>query len=111
MIDRLVVRIGTEVKHLHARINSRLRARRRVIDQNTILYVDVHCLRRMEHQGRIGLPALDIVATEQFFREMMQHFQLTQRMLHFADRAVRDHADWHRHRVQQRVSTSDNFQF
>ena len=110
MIDRLVVRIGAEVKHLHPRINPRLRARRRVIHQDAVLHVDVHRLRRVEHQCRIRLPALDIVAAEQFFREVVQHVQLAERVLHFADRAVRDHADRHRHRIQQRVSAGDNFQ-
>ena len=64
----------------------------------------------MEHQRRVWLPALDIVAAEQFFREMVQHLKLAQRVLHFADRAVRDDADWHRHRIQQRVSPRDNLQ-
>ncbi|MNV99809.1 hypothetical protein D3C71_1952220 [compost metagenome] len=65
----------------------------------------------MEHQGRIGLPALDIVAAEQFFREMVQHFKLAEGVLHFADRAVRHHAHRHSHRIQQSVCPGDDLQF
>ena len=110
MIDRLVVRVGTEIKHFHSCINARLRARGRVIHQNTVLYVDVHRVCRMEHQRRIWLPALNIVAAEQFFREVVQHLKLTQRVLHFADRSVRHHADRYRHGIQQRVCASNDLQ-
>ena len=105
------MRIGAEVEHFHAGGDPRLRACAGVVDKNAVLDVNVHRFCGMQHQGRIGLPALDIVATVQTLREMVQHCGFTERVLHFAHRAVGDHAHRHVDRVQQRLCARNDFQF
>ena len=110
MVNRLIVRIGAEIEHLHPRINTRLRACAGVVHEDAVLDVDVHRFCRVVHQRRIRLPALDIVTAKQFVFEIMQHAQFAQRMLHFADRAVGNDAHRNRYGIDQCVSPGNHLQ-
>lgn len=110
MIDRLVVRIGAEIKHFHAGGNPRLSAGAGVIHQNTVFGFYLHGLCRMKHQRRVGLPALNIVAAVQAVSEMAQQAGASERVLHLTDRAIGNHAHRDAYRIQQRLGSGNHLQ-
>jgi hypothetical protein len=64
----------------------------------------------MEHQRRIGFPALNIVAAVQRSAKWCSR-PVRPRVLHLTDRAIGDHAHRDAYRIQQRLGSSNHLQF